>query len=107
MSAAQNAGVECSVCKTNFEPKLASQVIQRDGAMTYVCSDPCRETIMAPAQPKAPEGPPARVVAVLNQRVVRPKQRQRSQLLLDWLRKVSGSYSSTLTLKETLESRWE
>ncbi len=65
MSAA-TAEQPCSVCGTSFVPAVAWQMAEGPEGRRYYCSEPCRDR----AAPKVEiaEGPPARVVAVLNQK---------------------------------------
>lgn len=56
----------CSVCGTPFSPTRAWQMAEGPEGRRYYCSESCHAR-EAP-KPEASEGPPARVVAILNQK---------------------------------------
>lgn len=56
----------CSVCGTAFVPQLAIQIAQSREGRIFFCSLECRRAATAPPA-TAPE-PPARVIAILNQK---------------------------------------
>lgn len=64
--AAATAEQQCSVCSTSFKPTLAWQMAESPEGRIYLCSEACRDTYR-PAVVE-PQGEPARVVAVLNQK---------------------------------------
>lgn len=64
--AAATAEQSCSVCTTRFTPTLAWQMAEGPEGRSYYCSEPCRAH--AEHKPVVDDGPPARVIAVLNQK---------------------------------------
>ncbi len=65
--ALRGQAVECTVCRTPFVPTLAVHVLDAAGGRAYLCSESCRLAYV-PAPAAARDQPPARALAVLNQK---------------------------------------